>query len=122
MLIVRSLVGVAALCIALSASGPALARGDCCPPPQPCCQPCVIYVNSPCSCCEMMTQVLEVCHPCTGCKVSVPICIPKCCTGEPCVSFRHTLFGCGLSTYEWCCGHGVKIRYTKCGDVKVVYY
>ena len=28
-----------------------------------------------------------VCHPCTGCHLDVPVCIPVCCQAAPCVRF-----------------------------------
>jgi hypothetical protein len=73
----------------------------CCPPPPP------IHV------------ILQVCHPCTGCKYEVPVCLPACCCGEPCVHFDRTLIGYGKTVYEWKCGHKVVIRFPHSGGYTV---
>lgn len=72
-------------------------------------------------CCDTITRTLTVCHPCTGCKLNVDVCVPACCTDCPCESFRRTVFGCGASTFRFCCGYAVVIRYQRCGSVRVVY-
>jgi hypothetical protein len=72
-------------------------RDDCCPPPPP------------------QKVVLEVCHPCTHCKLEVPVCIPACCQGVPCVRFQNTLIGQGKTVFSWQCGHEVVVRYTRDG-------
>jgi hypothetical protein len=88
------------------------------------CAPCVIYANKPCCdpCIPLVPQVLTVCDPCTGCPVPVEVCLPACCDGEPCVSSRNTLFGNGLVRFDWCGGYGVTVRFTRCGDLKVIYH
>jgi hypothetical protein len=63
--------------------------------------------------------VLEVCHPKTGCKIDVPVCIPCCCQGPPCVRFEHTLLGHGRTVFTWQCGYEVAVRYTCCGGIRV---
>jgi hypothetical protein len=83
-----------------------LLHKDCCAPP-PCPPPPPIHV------------ILEVCHPCTGCKFEVPVCLPACCCGEPCVNFSKTLIGYGKTTYEWKCGHKVVIRFPHNGGYTV---
>jgi hypothetical protein len=91
--------------------------------PGPACGPCVHYANSPCCppCVPLTTRVLTVCDPCTGCPLAVEVCVPEC-AGEPCVSGRNTLFGNGLVRFEWCGGYEVVIRFTRCGDLKVIYH
>jgi hypothetical protein len=82
-----------------------LCRRDCppsCPPPPP------------------LKLVLEVCHPCTGCKYEVPVCVPACCVGEPCVRFERTLIGYGKTVFEWQCGHRVVVRYPHAGGYRVI--
>jgi hypothetical protein len=84
-----------------------LCRRDCapaCPPPPP---PPPIKL------------ILEVCHPCTGCKYEVPVCLPACCVGEPCVHFENTLIGYGKTVFEWKCGHQVVVRYPHGGGYRV---
>jgi hypothetical protein len=66
--------------------------------------------------------VLEVCHPKTCCKIDVPVCIPCCCQGAPCVRFEHTLLGPGKTVFTWSCGHQVTVRYTCCGGVRVAQH
>lgn len=75
---------------------------DRCPPPPP------IHV------------VLEVCHPCTGCKYDVMVCIPACCTDVPCVSHHRTLIGAGKTVYEWKSGHTVVVRFPSDGGYRVI--
>ena len=67
-------------------------------------------------CCKPPKEVtLEVCHPCKG-KVPVTVCIPACCEGDPSVCHRETIIGCGKTTFEWCCGHKVVVRFDRCGE------
>jgi hypothetical protein len=87
------------------ASGFGLARRDCappCPPPPP------------------IQVILEVCHPCTGCKYEVPVCVPACCTDTPCVHFERTLIGYGKTVFEWQSGHRVIVRYPPGGGYRVI--
>jgi len=86
----------------------------------PACQPQVKYLNDPC-CGNLVTFVLPVCHPCTGCRTEVEVCLPDCCDGAPEVFSRKTLIGCGLTRFTWCCGHSVTIRFENCGDLVVIY-
>jgi hypothetical protein len=71
-------------------------------------------------CCPKQTIVLQVCHPCTGCKIDVPVCISACCQGTPCVSFHHTLIGAGKTVFTWPCGCEVVVRYQACGGHRVI--
>lgn len=86
----------------------------------PDCQPRVKYLNDPC-CGNLVTFALPVCHPCTGCRTEVEVCLPDCCTGAPEVFSRKTLIGCGLTRFTWCCGHSVTVRFEDCGDLVVIY-
>ena len=74
----------------------------CCPPP------------------PAVPVVLQVCHPCTGCKIDVPVCIPACCVDAPCVRFQPTLIGDGKTVFSWQCGHEVVVRYTHNGGYRVI--
>lgn len=103
-----SVLAVCSLCL-LGLTGQAdafgLCRRDCapsCPPPPP------------------QHLVLQVCHPCTGCKYDIPVCVPACCTGEPCVHFERTLIGHGKTVFRWQCGHTVVVRYTHGGGYRVM--
>lgn len=101
--------------------------GDCC---RPCCPtPCIKYRNAifDCKvrCCDPcappVKAVLHVKNPCTCCPVDVPVCLPSCCCGEPCVECHQTLLGDGVVSYKWCCGVTVNVRFDRCGDVLVTY-
>ncbi len=76
-----------------------------------CCDPCAAGVP----------LALKVCHPCTGCPVLVPVCVPACCTGCPQVFSRGALVGQGLVRFTWCCGFSATVRFDRCGDVLVTY-
>ncbi|MFO0965208.1 MAG: hypothetical protein U0793_06440 [Gemmataceae bacterium] len=94
--------------LVVSSAGDALALGRCrdctppCPPPPP------------------QQIILSVCHPCTGCKYDVPVCIPACVAGAPCVHFERTLIGHGRTVFDWPCGYQVVIRYPHSGGYRVI--
>ncbi|MDA7979565.1 MAG: hypothetical protein MPJ50_12435 [Pirellulales bacterium] len=90
----------------------------------PCCAPRICYGNSPrpCCCTELVTVMLDVCHPCTGCPIQVPVCVPcDCVATPPAACDQGTLFGAGRTVFTWCCGYKVVVRYKRCGDVTVFY-
>jgi hypothetical protein len=94
---------VCGICVlGLSTDADAFGRRDCCPPPPP------------------IPVVLEVCHPCTGCKYEVPVCVPACCTDTPCVKFEKTLVGYGKTVFTWKSGHTVVVRYPHTGGYRVI--
>jgi hypothetical protein len=64
--------------------------------------------------------VLQVCHPRTDCLLDVPVCIPACCLGAPCVRFERTLLGCGKTVFSWPCGCEVIVRYQHGGGYRVI--
>lgn len=64
--------------------------------------------------------LLHVCHPCSGCHYDVPVCLPACCQGAPCVSHHRTIIGCGRVVYQWSCGYRVVIRFPRGGGYRVV--
>ena len=66
------------------------------------------------------TVVLVVCHPCTGCNIEIPVCVPACCEGPPSTCFRRTLIGHGKTIFQWSCGYQVVVRYTHHGGYRVV--
>lgn len=110
-----------------SAAVATMMTGDCC---QPCCPtPCIKYRNAIFDCkvrccdpCAPPTKaVLHVKNPCTCCPVDVPVCLPSCCCGEPCVECKKGLLGSSTVSYKWCCGVTVNVRFDKCGDVLVTY-
>jgi len=98
--LVASVLCVATL-LSLPLSTEAHGRSACCPPP------------------PMQQVMLDVCHPKTGCTVHVPVCIPACCQGAPCVRCQRCLIGPGKVVFTWCCGYEVTVRFTCCGDYKV---
>lgn len=107
----RLLTTAAALTLILTAPSAHAGRlGLLCPPP-----------CAPPPCCEMKTITVEVCHPCTCCKIPVELCIPACCDDCPLVRERCTLIGCGLIRYDWCCGYTAIIRFDRCGGYTVHY-
>ena len=87
--------------------------------------PCVSYryagLRSVKCCLPPMKTCLTVMDPCTCCPVSIPVCLPGCCCGEPCVSKRNGLFAKGIVTYDWACGVSVTVRFQRAGDVLVTY-
>lgn len=103
--------------------GEVVVEGGCCDPAPACPPPCISYCDRSCSfkCSPRMETVLDVCDPCTGCRVAVPVCIPECTEGCPEVCGRRALFGASVVTYRWCNGFEVAVRFTRCGDIKVTY-
>jgi hypothetical protein len=94
-----------------------------------CWHPCICYEHRGCPicCCTDAPAIktsIKVTDPCTCCTVDVPLCLPGCCTGEPCcVKDRcPILFNRELIRYEYCCGVAVTIKISKCGDILVVYH
>jgi hypothetical protein len=87
--------------------------------------PCVSYryagLRSVKCCLPPVKTCLTVMDPCTCCPVSIPVCLPGCCCGEPCVSKRNGLFARGIVTYDWACGVSVTVRFQRAGDVQVTY-
>ena len=92
------------------------------------CQPCIRYrhhrgCNTCCECQPPLNVLLEVKDPgCCGCAVEVPVCIPSCCTGAPCVSSRCGLLGRGIVEYCWDCGYRVRVVFDRHGDLTVHTY
>jgi hypothetical protein len=98
---------------------------DCCGPV--CCyNPCIKYVDATrcCKCCDdgpTVQTVLMVKDPCTCCMVEVPVCIPACCVGEPCVNAKVGALGNGKIFYTWPTGFEVKVVINKRGNITVIY-
>jgi hypothetical protein len=65
--------------------------------------------------------VLKVKDPCCCCCLEVPVCLPACCQGEPCVRSHCGILGRGVVEYRWDCGVCVHIVIQKRGDVRVTY-
>jgi hypothetical protein len=77
------------------------ARRVCAPPPIEV----VLCIDDPCDCCGPQ----DVC-----------VCVPCCCTEEPCVTWRNGIFGRRVATYTWrCCGHSVDVVVTRRGELIV---
>ncbi len=95
-------IGGLVLCAALLFSAPGTADAHHRTPPQP-----------------TQQVVLEVVHPKTCCKIDVPVCVPVCCQGVPCVQNRHTLLGAGKTVFTWPCGYEVTVRFTHHGGYRV---
>ena len=91
--------------------------------PACCYNPCIRYVTSgafrPCG--PPVQTVLVVKDPATCCTVEVPVCLPANTTGEPCVDWKVGALGNGKVFYSWCNGVELKLIFTKCGDITVVY-
>ena len=100
-------------------------NSDCCGPV--CCyNPCIKYVDATrcCKCCDegaKIQAVLQVKDPCTCCLVDVPVCIPACCTGEPCIDSKCGALGNGKIFYTWPSGYELKVVLNKRGNITVIY-
>lgn len=109
-----------------AAAVPVYASG-CCDACKPCCDPCITYRcrrNRCFKCCsyETTSATLRVKDCCRCCYVDVPVCIPCCCEGKPCVSTRCGLFGRTITEYSWDCGYRIEVTLTKRGDVIVTSF
>ena len=73
--------------------------------------------------CNPQVKVVMVAqNPADCCLYEVPLCIPCCCEGEPCVTSECGILGRGIVTYTWpCCGFEAKVVIKDCGDVTVHY-
>lgn len=96
------------------------------PAPVCCPEPCITYNSRgrhrSCYGCDTVNIVVPVKNPAScGCVVAVPMCIPACCVGEPCVKAHRGLLGRGVVVYEWCCGFKARVTFDRCGDIKVTY-
>lgn len=93
--------------------------------PSKCCyKPCITYHEAGCGkrCCSSgpkTEMILRVQDPKSCCTVDVPVCVPACCKGTPCVSTRCALFCRGVVWYDWDCGFSVKVVFKHCGDLVV---
>lgn len=72
-------------------------------------------------CLPPLETVLCVVNPCTKCPAYVPVCLPNCCCEAPQVSCGKSLLRGEVTTFAWCCGVSVEVRFAKCGDVLVTY-
>jgi hypothetical protein len=95
----------------------------------PCAGPCIEYRHHgrPICCCDCnapaeIKTVLMVKDPnCCDCCVAVPICLPGCCTDEPCVCSRCGILGRGIVRYDYTCGVRVTVTFRARGDIVVTY-
>jgi hypothetical protein len=69
-----------------------------------------------------MSAVLQVKDPCCCCCYDVPVCLPTCLCGAPCVNTRCGIFGRTIVEYSWNNGYRVEVTLTKRGDVIVTYF
>ena len=95
--------------------------------PKCCYKPCISYFYRGCRrvCCGCdppVKVVLKVKDPCCCCYVNVPVCLPACCKGKPCVTSRCGLFGRGIVHYSWACGFSIRVVTTAQGDVRVTSF
>jgi hypothetical protein len=97
------------------------------PAPSGCCPvPCIRYKDHvhrrSCFACEpKINVILQASSQCGCCVVEIPVCIPACCQGVPCVKERGGLFGREIVHYEWKCGFRMKIVFDRHGDATVHY-
>ncbi len=101
--------------------------GCCADVPKCCYDPCISYNyrgcrKACCGCDPPVKAVLKVKDPSNCCYIDVPVCLPACVKGEPCVTSRCGLFGRGVVEYNWGCGFKIRMVITKCGDVRVTYF
>ena len=95
--------------------------------PKCCYKPCIKYFYLGCRrvCCECgppVKAVLKVKDPCCCCYVNVPVCLPVCCKGKPCVTSRCGLLGRGIVNYSWECGFKIRVVTTASGDIRVTSF
>src|ERR1700680_5128987 len=91
----------------------------------PSCCPCIEYRHHgrPICCCDCnapaeIKTVLMVKDPnCCDCCVTVPICLPGCCTDEPCVCSRCGILGRGIVRYDYSCGVRVTVTFRARGGI-----
>ena len=96
-----------------------------------CYDPCITYKarhqrhSVCCNCgCQPQTKVtLTVADPATcDCSVEVPICIPACCEGDPCVTSRCGALGRRIVWYEWKCGFKARVVFNKHNEITVTSF
>ncbi|MEX2185584.1 MAG: hypothetical protein WD875_02275 [Pirellulales bacterium] len=109
-----------------AAAAPVYASG-CCDAAKPCCDPCIKYRHRrnrcfKCCSCDTTCATLRVKDACCCCYIDVPVCVPCCCEGKPCVSTRCGLFGRTVVEYSWDCGYRIEVTMTKRGDAVVTYF
>lgn len=112
---------------AAAPAGPIVYPSACCEGVSKCCDPCISYRHrrNRCfcnTCCETTSAVLQVKDPCCCCCYDVPVCLPACLKGAPCVSCRCGIFGRTIVEYSWDCGYRVEVTLTKHGKVLVTYF
>ena len=93
-----------------------------------CCTPCIEYRHHgrPICCCDCNTPatihaVLQVRNPRTCCMMEIPVCLPGCCTDQPCVSGHCGALGRGVMRFRYCCGVRITVVFRACGDIIVTY-
>jgi len=111
--------------------GPALGtivRGDagCGAMPAPACQPYIDYrthrsARKMLRCTGEKPVVAMVKNPLDCCDYEVPLCIPYCCEGTPCVTSECGLLGRGSVEYCWDCGFTATVVFRARGDIMVHY-
>jgi hypothetical protein len=69
---------------------------------------------------EMPLVVLAK-NPADCCDYEVPLCVPCCCEGAPCVTGECGLLGRGRVEYCWECGFTATVVFKARGDIKVHY-
>lgn len=104
-------------------AAPAEGESTCGCKPVCCYNPCIKYRGEHklkrfccgCECPTFETVTITVQDPANcGCSVDIPICMPTCCKGEPCIDSRCGLFDRGVVWLKWCCGF--KVRVLLAGD------
>src|SRR5260221_11404258 len=93
------------------------------------CGPCIEYRHHgrPICCCdcnappEIKTVLMGKDPNCCDCCLAVPICLPGCCTDEPCVCSRCGIVGRGIVRYDYSCGVRVTVTFRARGDIVVTY-
>jgi len=96
--------------------------------PQSCCpDQCITYRERGhrrcCDSCQPdLPSVLLVKNPQTCCLTAVPVCLPVCVCGEPCVDSRCGLLHRGIVDHKYQNGFRITVVFDKRGDVLVTYH
>ena len=73
-----------------------------------------------CQAAPSVERMICVVDPCTGCAKEVCVCVPCCCTEDPCVTCRRGVFGRTVLQYCWpCCGYKVEVVINRLGAIRV---
>lgn len=90
------------------------------------CQPCIGYrthlsARRMLRCTGEKPVVVMAKNPIDCCDYEVPLCIPCCCEGTPCVTSDCGILGRAKVEYCWDCGFSATVVFRARGDIMVNY-